>query len=42
MKRIVFVLVAVIGLAGVVIPRECSVHGQGLKEVRRDGRLGVR
>ena len=24
------------------IPGECSVHGQGLKEVRRDGRLGVR
>ncbi len=23
-------------------PRECSVHGQGLQEVRRDGRLGVR
>jgi hypothetical protein len=24
------------------VRRECSVHGQGLKEVRRDGRLGVR
>jgi hypothetical protein len=24
------------------VPRECPVHGQGFKEVRRDGRLGVR
>ena len=28
-----------LSLSGPLI--ECSVHGQGLKEVRRDGRLGV-